>query len=189
MLLSTACHRGEGATADGTQTPALDAAADTDGATATPSTASSSASARALIDGAAVSRCRASYNCGLSHPGLGSRFNETAVDLAACTKTVSSESGPWESQPPPPGQIDPRRKSKRETTKIDKAACARVGALAAAVTDADARDQEPAHMDSTACSLRLTCGTDAAPIYTVQRQTLTGGGHVVELIRAIQAAR
>ncbi len=151
-MLSSACNRREGATADGKQTATHATAGDTEGATATPSTRSSSTPPRALIDGAAVSRCRASYNCGLSHPGLGSSFNETAVDFAACTKTVSSESGPWESDPLPAGQVDSRRKSKLETIKIDKAACARVGALAAAVTDADARDQEPAHMAAGATS-------------------------------------
>ncbi len=175
-------------TADGTQTSAP-VTVTAEGGTATPRSVSLSTTPHPLIDGGAVLGCRASYNCGLSHPGLGSSSNETAVDLTTCTKTVSSESGPWESTRLPPGQVDPQRKSKREATKIDKAVCARVGVLAAAVTDADTRDQEAAHMDSTACSLRLTCGAEAAQIYTVQRQTLTGSGHVVELIRAIQTAQ
>ncbi len=174
-------------TADNTQTTASATVPDTQGGKAT--TGARSTPPHALIDGGAVLACRASYNCGLSHPGLGSSFNETAVDLATCTRTVSSESAPWESSQPPPGQLDPQRTSKRDTTKIDKAACARIAVLAAAVTDADAREQEAAHMDSTACSLRLTCGPEAASIYTVQRQTLTGDGHVVDLIRAIQTAR
>src|ERR1700690_1787504 len=56
---------------------------------------------RAVVDEATVPRCVLAYTCWLSHPGLGSGSQSSSVDFATCTKTVSSESGPYESEPTP----------------------------------------------------------------------------------------
>ncbi len=133
--------------------------------------------ARGVIDSASVNTCIVDYTCGLSHPGLGTSSRSTRVDLATCTRSTSTESHAYEEKTSPP-----------QTTSavLGPGKCDRVRAALLAVTSDDARrEQEAAQMDSTACTLTATCGDASAPKISVQRQSLTGTGHVTLLIREL----
>jgi hypothetical protein len=166
-LLLVACDR--------TQHPSADLVA-----SATP--------ARALVDDKSIGACQLSYNCGLSHPGLGSSSRTTSIDFATCVATRSSQSGPFEPTPGPFGPSDASTHTS-SSSNIAPAECTRLQKLTTAITDEDAkREQEPALVDTEACTLTLTCPPDARPKISVQRQSLTGGGAVVTLINALQSA-
>lgn len=133
-----------------------------------------------MIDVGNVVRCAASFTCGLSHPGLGSSTNSTMVDLGTCERTVTSSSGPYEATP------TPRDAAPKPTPiKLDTATCQRIATAAAAVTKAETLHHEPAQMDTAACTVELTCGTDHQVVYSVQRQTTQIADHVSALITAI----
>jgi hypothetical protein len=132
-----------------------------------------------LIDAATARRCTVTYNCGLSHPNLGSTSNTTSVDLATCTKTVASSSGKWEDPPD-------LRKSTSNKSTLPAAKCDRVRDILSTITAADARAaSESARMDSMACSISATCPPDTKPKLDVQRQTSSGVTPVETLIRAV----
>jgi hypothetical protein len=138
-----------------------------------------------VVDDATVPSCTVSYQCGLSHPRLGSSSRTTSVDMSTCTRTTSSESRAYERTPPPPSQKDASSRSS-SSTKLSTADCARIRAALTAVSQADARAaQESAQVDTEACSVSLDCKGDAAPRLDVQRQTITGPSRVEELIRAV----
>ena len=138
----------------------------------------------ALVGAGTVRSCTASYSCGMSHPGLGSWSRTTSVDFATCTKTVASESGPFDAPPPPPGQTSDASTSSSRSTPVPPPECARLQALVTSITADDARrEMESAQMDSTACDLTVTCGT--ATLVSVQRQSPTGPGPVAKLIAAL----
>ena len=138
-----------------------------------------------VVDDATVPSCTVSYQCGLSHPGLGSSSRTTSVDMSTCTRTTSSESHAYERTPPPPSDKDASARSS-SSTKLSSADCARIRAALTALTQADARAaQESAHVDTEACSVSLDCKGDAASRLDVQRQTITGPSRVEELIRAV----
>ncbi len=148
----------------------------------------SATSARALVDDKSIGACQLSYSCGLSHPGLGSSSRTTWIDFATCVETRSSESGPFEAIPAPPGSSDASTRTS-SSSHVAPAECARLQKLTTAITDEDAkREQEPALVDTEACTLTLTCPPDAQPKISVQRQSLTGVGAVVTLINAMQSA-
>lgn len=71
-------------------------------------------------------------------------------------------------------------------TPVAPADCERLKSLVASVTGADLGSaHEPAKMDTAACQLDVECGAPPTKAFDVQRQTMTGKGHVVELIRAV----
>ena len=138
----------------------------------------------ALVDAGTVRSCKASYSCGMSHPGLGTWSRTTSVDFATCTKTVASESGPFNAPPPPPGHTSDASTSSSSSTLFPAAEWARLQALVTALTAEDARrESEIAQIDTTACDLTVTCGT--ATLVTVQRQSRTGPGPVAKVIAAL----
>jgi hypothetical protein len=157
---------------------------DSDRPVTTPSVALQTATTVAappLVDEATVSRCELRHACGMSHPGLGSFEQATSVDLGSCVKTSSSASGAFEGPP-----LD----ASSASAPISAADCATLKKLVVDITADDVkREQEAAQVDTTACTLTVTCKPDIAPKVSVQRQTLTGGGHVVKLIAALQRAR
>jgi hypothetical protein len=80
--------------------------------------------------------------------------------------------------------------TKPAPTPIKAADCARIKALLASVTAGDVEAaREPAKVDTAACGLRVECGAPPARAIDVERQTTTGSGHVVELIRAVYGER
>ena len=140
---------------------------------------SASAAPATLLDVEAASRCEVSYGCGMSHPGLGTSMQSTTIDLGACTKTTATTSGPFN------GPLD----ASSATIAIQPAHCASLKGLVSAITTEDAKhEQEPAHVDTPACTLTVTCKPSASPVIRVQRQTLTGSGNVTKLIQGIQRA-
>jgi hypothetical protein len=137
-----------------------------------------------LIDAKLATMCVVTYSCGLSHPGLGTSLDAVSVDLAKCTRTKRSESGPYESEVP----VSPQAKapSPPPPVPIPPAQCRRVAALVSAITPSEARDaKESAHIDSTACGLDVVCPPDTAPKLRIQRQTTSGKSRVEELIRSL----
>lgn len=153
-----------------------------------------------LVELSRASTCSASHSCSLSHPGLGSSGRGTAVDLATCTRTTWSWSGPWKaaSHSPPvehpiedlhpvaSGRASATPPPKPAPTPIAPAECEHLKMLVASVTAKDVTEaREPAKMDTAACGLTVECGMPRASAINVQRQTTSGSGHVVELIRAV----
>ena len=133
-----------------------------------------------VVDEATARSCTLTYTCGLSHPGLGSYSRSTSVDLGTCEKTVATSSGNFGE----PGDASAGRSA------VSAAECLRLQKLLGEVTDDDARRAaEAAQMDSTACTLDVSCKAGPRPKITVQRQSLEGSLRVVVLIRALQAAK
>jgi hypothetical protein len=166
------------------------APAPADAAIATTTTAAPSAvpssSATPYVDVTALDACTLTYQCGLSHPGLGTTSDATALRFATCDKTVSSYRGPWRDAPPSSKAV----KESKRVTKIASPTCKRLREMTAAITPADvAAAQESAIMDSTACGLSLDCADDAGRRFDVQRQSLSGPLRVVRLVVALQAAK
>ena len=150
-----------------------------------PKAASVAPVASGLVDAATARTCTVAYACGMSHPGLGTWSQSTSVDLAACTKTVASASGPFEAPPPPPGETSDASTASSKTTPLPASECERLANLVAAITADDARrESESAQIDTAACDLTVTCG-GAAKI-SVQRQSRTGAGPVAKTIAALQ---
>lgn len=144
----------------------------------------SPASPRRLVDAGTAQKCTLTYHCGLSHPGLGRTSNEVAIDLVACTKTVTRSSLPYEDDPPPPPDRPPVPPVKKA---LASATCADLAKRVSEITDRDEREaQESARMDTTACSLTVSCPEQ---LISVQRQSLTGPSPVVKLIQAMHSAR
>jgi len=142
-----------------------------------------------MVDETTVRACTLSYGCGLSHPGLGTSMRRTSIDFATCTKTVSSESGPFERSPGPLGRSDASTHTS-SSAPVSPTECVRLQKLTAAITGEDAkRESESAQVDTEACDLTLACPPDSQPKFSVQRQSLTGAGAVVTLIDALQRAR
>jgi len=141
-------------------------------------TASSSAPASA----GPITDCSVTFECGLSHPGLGSSSRTTSVDLGKCERSSWSESGPYD-------PTSPRNPPKKTITAVAKSDCDRLRNLASLLGPDDARAaSESAHVDMEACSLSIDCAGDAQPAgrFRVQRQTTTGGTRVEQTIRAVQ---
>jgi hypothetical protein len=144
-------------------------------------------SATPYVDVRALDTCTLTYQCGLSHPGLGTTSDATELRFATCDKTVSSYSGPWRDAPPSPNAV----KQSKTVTKVAAATCTRLREMTAAITPADVdAAQESAVVDSTACGLSLDCGADAGGRrFDAQRQSLHGPLRVVQLAIALQAAK
>lgn len=139
---------------------------------------------RRLVDPGTAQKCTLTYHCGLSHPGLGRTSNVVSIDLAACTKVVTSSSGPYEDDLPRPPGPPPAPPPK---TTLAPATCADLAKRVGEITDRDAREaQESARMDTAACSLAVSCPEQ---LMSVQRQSLTGPSPVVKLIQAMHSAR
>jgi hypothetical protein len=133
-----------------------------------------------LVEASIVDRCEVTYACGMSHPGLGTFLQSTSIDLGTCVQTTSTQSGPF-------GE---RADASTESAPALPADCATLKKLVLDVTDADARiEQESARVDTAACGVRVTCKPDVQPKISVQRQTVSGSGHVVKLIQGLQSAR
>jgi hypothetical protein len=72
------------------------------------------------------------------------------------------------------------------STPVPPADCTRLKSLLASVTGDDLKAaHEPAKMDTAACHLDVECGSPPIKAFDVQRQTMTGHGHLSELIRAV----
>lgn len=148
------------------------------------SAGSADVAARRLVDAALAGKCTLTYHCGLSHPGLGSSSNAVSVDLAACTKTVTSSSGRYDQAEAPPPRTPPPPPPK---TPLTPATCAALEQLVSEITDVDAREaQESAQVDTTACRLSARCPHE---LISVQRQSYSGVSRVEKLIVALQSAR
>ncbi|HEY2369279.1 MAG TPA: hypothetical protein VGH87_22935 [Polyangiaceae bacterium] len=151
---------------------------------ATATAAASTVSSAPIVAGPPITSCTASFECGLSHPGLGSSSRTTSVDLGKCERARWSESGPY-------NPTSPRNPPAKTITKVSKADCDRLRDLAASLGPPDrVATMESAHMDSEACSLSIDCTGDADVVerFRVQRQTTTGGTRVEQTIRAVQGA-
>ena len=160
--------------------------------TATQAASTAPSARRSIVDAGAARACTLSYACGLSHPGLGTSSNTTSVDFATCEMTRSSFSGPFE-EPNPllgPSGVSDASTSKSSTTRLAHADCDRLVELTASITQDDlGKAQESAQVDTTACTLSLMCASDPSRwAFQVQRQSLTGGGAVVNLLHALLAA-
>jgi hypothetical protein len=156
-----------------------------------------------LVAASQVDTCTVRHACSLSHPGLGSHSRTTVVELATCTRTSSSTSGPWNEGRGVVSPIDPSvpgaapsaqgkvaAPPKPTRVPVEPAECARIKSLVGSVTAADRKAAvESAQIDSEACSLVVACGTPPAPLIDVQRQSLTGSGPVPDLIRAVYGQR
>lgn len=133
-----------------------------------------------IVDVALAATCTISFDCGQSHPGLGTSANTRAADLATCTRTTSSFAGPYDGGSPATGTPKPPPVA----TKIPADQCRDLAALLATITDLDvAAAQESAQMDSIACGLRVVCG--GVDKLRVQRQTTSGSTRIEQLIRAL----
>jgi len=192
LVFLAACSRQEAST----QSPAASSAT-VSASVSAPKTLPSVSPNAVLVQASQVSTCSVSHSCSLSHPGLGSSSHGTGVNLAACTRTSWSSSGPWKSGPDESEPVNPVPSGRAPTptaakptaptpTPVAPADCARIKSLVASVTAADLEAaHEPAKMDTAACHLYVECGAPPAKAFDVQRQTMTGKGHVVELIRAV----
>jgi hypothetical protein len=149
---------------------------------------------RPVLDEKLAATCVVTYSCGLSHPGLGTSLTATSVDLATCTRTTRSESGPYvdaeplspapRSAPLAPRPAPPPPSPPPGSLPADQ--CRHVLALVMAITPSDARAaQESAHVDSTACDLEVACPPNNASKLRIQRQTTSGKSRVEELIRSL----
>lgn len=200
LLLSVpACSRQDAAKGLSPAANAAAVSASPSGSTSAPPAVSSTAPPAVnpnapLVEALQVATCSVRHSCALSHPGLGSSSRGIGVDLATCTRTSWSSSGPWKSEPddlepslPVPSGKAPAPKAPKPTAlPITPAECARIKSLVASMTTADlTAAREPAKMDTAACGLSAQCGSPPTKVFDVQRQTLTGKGHAVELIRAV----
>jgi hypothetical protein len=153
-----------------------------DGAPRTkPTTAPVSPSA---IEPGLVDRCVTRYDCGMSHPGLGSYSNARGIDLATCTRTVTHDSGPYEHDEPTTGSGSGEHT--RNTEVVPPERCAEIRKLLSSVTVADAAAaQEAAQVDTQACILDVTCPDGGPSKLRIQRQTTSGRSVVERLLRLL----
>lgn len=192
LAFATACSRGEGNTPVPPATKAEAGVGSASGSASTMPLVPVVKPNAPLVEASNVSTCAVRHSCSLSHPGLGSSTRGTGVNLTTCTRTSWASSGGWRAAPgedepsEPKGSAQKAKDSGPASTPVASADCARLKRLVASVTPADlASAHEPAPRDTAFCQLYVECGSPPTKAFDVQRQTTTGQGHVVELVRAV----